>query len=111
MCYVLLCCASLCPVLFCCVFLLSTGVVCSSKAGPRHPVLVEHSAHNTVYGTTRNDVPRHDQSRLQSVDGRPVGGEEQRRERLGTEALSFCKSWGEGDDRRVIVKMTLEAKY
>ena len=36
-------------VVLCCLFLLSTGVVCSSKAGPRHPVLVEHSA---VYGRT-----------------------------------------------------------
>ena len=95
-------CASLFPVLLCCVVCFSSPPVLSApqKAGPRHPVLVEHSAHNTTQHRLAHDEERRSAPRSEPapVSRRPAGGqigaEEAGREKLGTEALRFCKNWG-----------------
>ena len=112
LCFALLCFSPPCTVVLCvsplhhqcCLLLKKPGRATRSLLNTAHT-----AEHRLAHDEERRSAPRCEPA---SVSRRPAGGRRGALEEAGWERLlASVKVWGEGDDRRVIVSMTLVAKY
>ena len=112
LCFALLCISPPCTVVLCvsplhhqcCLLLKEPGRATRSLLNTAHT-----AQHRLAHDEERRSAPRCEPA---SVSRRPAGGRRGALEEAGRERpLGSGKIGGERDDRRVIVNMTLEAKY